>query len=737
MTDPSSSQGALSVYNATSGTNVLVITYDLQADGVGDASPVQPLENLKNTAELDKYASEPSGPNYLSSPLTDTRTVTIAPPQTVKSVTTEITGPSNNTENQVVIGELATYTVTITVPQGVTNRAQLVDTLPVGEALVSSQSAVGSAGVSFSGSSSAIVSSNGRTLTFNLGQIQDADTNPTTPDTITLSYEVITLNVSSNVAGTTLNNSAVLSYVDGNGNSQSLSPAIATLNVVEPKITLNKTVAVNGVNGGSGDAGDPVKYTITLQHNDSTPNAYQVNLSDPLPTQGGQSLILAPTFTVTDTSGLVTNANFQLTGSDATGWVLSTLTVFDMPVISGRTITIVVTGTLASDLTPGEKISNTADTKFQDLPGNPSAVSPYDVTDSTTRVSDTKKTASFFVYQATPTKSLLATSEASTTGSNVTIGEVVRYRLVVRVPQTSTLPSVALQDLLPSGMAYLNDGTTMLAFVNPTSGGQILSDTLSGTGLEVSGNYTSPSQLSSITPTFVLPSSSINLGTSQPIFNLGDLNNTASDATNESFIVLDFNALVQNVAGNRDGTKLDNTFDVMSSGTQLPGSPSNTVEADVVEPKLAIAKTVVTPGSQAGDNVTYQVVLSNTGDATAFDIVLQDGSFSPTNPYLTNVHDVQVISFPSGTTVTPNTPALTELINQLAPGQSVTIQYDETLTQAVTPGLSVVNTARAEWTSLPGTNGTTSNSTGSATPGAAGTATGERTGVPGTASTIT
>ncbi len=67
-------------------------------------------------------------------------------------------------------------------------------------------------------------------------------------------------------------------------------------------------------------------------------------------------------------------------------------------------------------------------------------------------------------------------------------------------------------------------------------------------------------------------------------------------------------------------------------------------------------------------------------------------------------------------------------LSRVAPNCRITITYQATLTNAVVPGQLITNTANLTYTSLPGPNGTIGNGTGSNTPGAAGTDTGERDG---------
>ena len=90
------------------------------------------------------------------------------------------------------------------------------------------------------------------------------------------------------------------------------------INLSAPELTeLRPRITVLGVGGAGGNPGDPVQYTIRIQQGPTSPtDAFNVKFSDPLPqTGGGNSLILAPNFTVSDSAGLVTAANFQLVGN--------------------------------------------------------------------------------------------------------------------------------------------------------------------------------------------------------------------------------------------------------------------------------------------------------------------------------------------------------------------------------------------------------------------------------------
>ena len=197
----------------TTGDNLVVITYDLEA-----TIAVNPLQTLTNTATLTSYANSPDGPNFVPNGLTAMTSATIATASLAKNLVGTSIVNANNSNTQAVIGELVTFQLIVTVPQGTTPGATVVDTLPAGLAYVdlnASYPPVESAGVSISGSPTPVVRNNGQTLTFLLGTVIDTDTESSQPDTITITYDTVALNVASNVQGKTLTNSAVMTFNNG------------------------------------------------------------------------------------------------------------------------------------------------------------------------------------------------------------------------------------------------------------------------------------------------------------------------------------------------------------------------------------------------------------------------------------------------------------------------------------------------------------------------------------------
>jgi large repetitive protein len=706
------------------GRNIVVITYDLQVVGT-----IAPNRTITNTASLFSFADTEGGPNFLTTPRTDRAQVTTAVPTFTKSlVGTEIVN-ANNSNDQAVIGELVTYQITITLPEGITSGLTVQDTLDDGLAFVKVNSVTRSAGV-VGGVVTPVVSNDGRTGTYDLGTVIDKNRDNSVPDTLTIRYTAVVLNQASNQNGTQLRNNARMTFKGGDPATAS-APAIT---VLEPTINISKQARVGG-SGTVGEAGSTVEYTIVLT-NPGTVDAFDLTLNDPFPrASNGRSLIADPVLTnVDDTDGRVTTAAFQIVGSATAGYTLRTRpgVTFDFPVESGRSITLRVTGTLTTAVQPAELIHNTATVRWTSLNGHPGTRSKFNA-NSTERTgrgtgpNDYVASGSADItISGSIVKTLVSTSDSFTQGSDVAIGEVVRYQLLGVFAQGS-LPNVVILDDLPAGMQYLDDGTTKIAFVS-NGPGFAVDNTLFPVG---SAAFATGNQSTSVTPTFVLPASQISVdpGSGDVGFALGDVVNNDNDPDSE-LVVVQFNALVLNEAANQAGVELSNDFVIHSNGIAV-GNPSPPVDVRVVEPHLTINKQVSPTTGDAGDRFNFSVTITNaTGAAVspAHDIRVLD--MLSTADYALDLSSVTVTPIGTNTAFTDNSSGNTVdvTVDTLLPGASVIVNYSAILTSEVEPLQTVSNTATVTYTSLPGPTGEANNPTGSITPGGAGDADGERNG---------
>ena len=486
------------------------------------------------------------------------------------------------------------------------------------------------------------------------------------------------------------------------------------------------TLPVNG-NITSVDAGDSVTWQVTIE-NIGGDSAIDVRVTD-TPPAGLTSCVLGGV-TYGDGSALGSSGDLFTTGL----LLAAPLAGNDGNPVGGGapygtdTALVTYTCSMAATVAPTQVITNTVTAVYSSVPGGPTFPS----------ISDT---ATATVRSVSLAKSAVASSEAHTTDSplRLAVGEVLRYRLAVQVPEGLTV-DMRVFDVLPVGLTFLNDNSARAVFVSNGTG--LSSSTLAGIA-DISGSAASAAttpltgefdlgaasavQVGSATLT-CSPPGSFASGT-DVCFRLGDITNADNDNDNE-FVVVEFNAIVDNTTtGSNDaGDGRANTFRLGTGTTSL--GTSNSVSATVVEPVITVNKVASPTAGDAGDTINYTVTLTAAGGAnnsTAFDVAMSD--VLPASVVL-NVGSVSTSTSGAIGLVTNasagNTVSLT--VASMAPGSVLTITYSGTLQPSVAPGTNVNNTATATWTSLPGASGTAGNPTTSNTPGAAGSDTGERTG---------
>ena len=346
----------------------------------------------------------------------------------------------------------------------------------------------------------------------------------------------------------------------------------------------------------------------------------------------------------------------------------------------------------------------------KDTSGAPSGTVTNDVISNITIAQNTTASGYLFgeLFPFDPVKSIVSTSNVGTTGNNVTIGETVRYRLVVALPG-GLLNDYVIADNLPSGMSFLDDGTASLAFVS--SNGTLISSSTLGTAAGTTD--------SNATPSFTLPATAIsNTANSDAdgwsngtdvFFRLGNLTNT--DDVGRQYVIVEFNAQVLNVSANQQGRTLANTFaprfDLTGDGTNdlLPANViSNTVRTPVVEPILSLDKKITSGPAQPkpGDTITFTV---NIGHAAGSGATAWETLFTDTLP--AGLQFVSVSTQASGGAVVTKAATfdgsghVTGLFD-IPVGGKITITYQVKVAASVKSGATLVNGADIQWTSAPG-----------------------------------
>ncbi|HWW62648.1 MAG TPA: hypothetical protein VN181_14840, partial [Thermoanaerobaculia bacterium] len=331
----------------------------------------------------------------------------------------------------------------------------------------------------------------------------------------------------------------------------------------------------------------------------------------------------------------------------------------------------------------GKCLDNTASIKFYtNMPGGQNFV-------TSGLVAPGSSVASACVKPKELTKSIVATSETHTPSLQVTIGEIVRYRLHLQIPEGYT-NTLSLSDLLPTGLKYLG-----------------------------------PPSYTWIPAAMGVPQS--------PVWNPQQLTLSFSPVSNNSqntaaceFLNAEFPALVQNISTNINGVTLANGFSASATAGALGtfvATPATTVT--VVEPHITIAKSAAPASVGPGGLVSYTVTLTSDGTSDAFDIKLND--LVP--PSLINVMPNPAVMNPPGcaTFTAPaagNTVTSTSIKMPKKPAIGPMCSATFTIHGQLAPGIcppKVTNIATVTWTSLPGPKGT-----GNVTPGASGAVDGER-----------
>ena len=223
--------GVCAGFDANNGTNMAILTYDLEID-----PNIEPGVELINVATLTNYAGEEGGDNHVgptpSSPQhIDEASVIINQYSLQKDITDTSQGFTTGTD--VVIGEEVEYTLTVTVPEGQANNVTLTDQLDAGLEFVAVDSITPSSGdvtTDVVGGFAAIASTpvSGGLATLNFGTLTNQDTDAVGVETLTIVYHVLVQNVAGNqdTPITLLNNEATWSWDTGHSISTS-APAPA------------------------------------------------------------------------------------------------------------------------------------------------------------------------------------------------------------------------------------------------------------------------------------------------------------------------------------------------------------------------------------------------------------------------------------------------------------------------------------------------------------------------------
>ena len=570
---------------------------------------------------LDNPASDPASISDTTQNVTDLRSpgkhwveqVAINPqPEAIRItktlLSTEIMNGSNGLTD-VVIGELATYEVKVYLANQNYQALRVVDTLDQGLSFAT-QLFADLTGAQASQFLFPIVVRNSQNITWDLGDVTDDSLADGQGGVITLRYQALTLNVSANQEGRSLGNLSTVTY--NNDPTTAVTATTTNLTVRESSVAVTESVSVNGVLNAEGRVGDAVQYRYVLQ-NTGLIDAYDVTFQTTLPQLAlGSSVINSPRISVVDSSNILTSADFVLSGSQTSGYSVALRNNGRLDLLfsqTGRTVTVVIDGTIASGVASNQTISNRADVTWTSLDGALATASNNGERDGSNPAANTAdyatfSTASFGTQAPAFVKALFDTDQTETSGTQVTIGEVATYALLVNLSEGTTAGLIAT-DLLPAGLSYL--GYTIVTSA-AASHGLLTAD--------FNGTFSSP------------PTVSGGNGNGDDVsFTFGSiLTPTDGNTNNNSFLIL-VRAIVSDVATNIGygaGTILSNTATLDIIGDARAAQTSNQVDVQVVEPNLSIIKNIVQTLANAGDRLTITLTVTNSGLSGAYDVEVQD-----------------------------------------------------------------------------------------------------------------
>ena len=663
------------------GSNVVIVTYDARL-----LPAVETGATLVSSATLTNYASRDGGRDFTAVDPTDPASIRTVLPEVDKRLVATSEPDAITAGTDVVIGERLVYEVVVAVPEGTTPGARFVDTLTPGLSLVSVDSIVASPGLSFSGGAPdparAVVSSvagDADRLTLAFGTIVNTDTDNATRQTLTIRYTAVADNVAGSVQGEFQRNLATFASA-----STTVTDAAPDVRIVEPALSVSLVPSVQRP-----AAGDTVAFTVTITPAAGRPPAQDVSLDIANRVPAGLAYLPGSLVQLAGPSA----GGLGFGGDGVTGTWAS--------LAPGQSVVLRFEARVGDASAFGDAFDQTATVRWSSLPGAANGdLSPLaSVGDFERTGRPTDPGGTLNAYRAVdgasvssagpaPVLSLVASSEPGSSGSTVVPGEVLRYRMVVQLPE-GVVPGVELRPVLPAGLRFVNDGTVTVGFV--ADGAGIDSSTLAGTRIDLVGGGADASAIASLRPVQVLPGSAIVDAGGTPIapgtvmpagaaprLLLGDLTVADRDA-NREFVVIEFDAIVDNAAGNVAGLSNPVVFDWRAGGADA--GRSNTVVVGVAEPSIVdLDKRVVEVN---GTQVTFEATFSNSGTQTAYDLRLLDSFTGSTE--LAFGGSATVAGLPAGATNASVGDALDVRLPSLAPGQSATIRYVATILDPAVP----------------------------------------------------
>jgi len=682
LTDASGANtNVLSTYDANSGGNVAVITFKLAT-----ASTIAtPATVLPDTVTLTGFADQQGGVNRIAAnpAANDTATASVqtATPVVSKSF---VSASAGDAANALKIGEIATFTVTYTLPGGTANNVVLSDVLGSGLTLVGAKILSIGQDISYANSGTigaGSVSANG---SFALGNVSVASDTRGAADQIVLQVqEVAAGSTASNVAGAVRTNTGKITETNpATGASKSYS-ASQSVTLAAPSLTLVKQVEDLTTRGSYGtsitaNAGDTLQYDIRLTNAAGAATAYSVTLQDLL-NQFGLDAQGNPNVTLVAGSAVVTGGGGTTLAAPAGGGVGATVATL----AAGQTVDLSFRAALSGHALYGATLGNTARYTADTLPTTDAGYAWH-------RTLSGSATASATLPTPSAVKTFIAGSDPRVPLPGLQVGETGTFTIDVTLPAGDST-DLKIEDLLPKSGA-----TALFSYVAGSA--QIVG---------IDAGITAGIGLGAV-------ATSLDAANNGVVVDLGPVHATAAG----EHITLRLGAVLNNVAQNTAGSSWTNVATVTSAGaTAQTASASGTV----VAPRLTIGKSTTFTTGAAGSVATYTVVVKDAAGATnpAYNVTIAD----PLSPGLVLVSGSERVTeggvTVTGAVVTENGGGFTVTVPHLySTDAPITLTYQAKLADSVVDGATLRNTATLSYASAASNGATYSGGSASATVGA-------------------
>lgn len=590
--------------------SVMVPTTIEPTQALTGAAGVRAFQTPTNTGGIFVYvpssnidpAQEPSA-NVVSP--TSSASITGAIPTISQTRDTAITetsaGVDWNSNATATIGETLHYTVSATVPAGVTVRD-----FEVTDVILSRQEYV-AASLTQTAGPPATLGITGTTISLSLGASYTAPTG--TDTTFTFTFDTTARDVNTNFrTGVDLSNGANLLYTPpgtASGGARTTTPSnVVTTPIVEPALTINKSADV----GTQPVVGNQViQYTVNVTNTTgSTSPAHETTLVDVVPSD------MTPLNAAGDP---IADGESTLAGGV---WNLAARTLTFSPsatIYPGNTETFVYRVRVNDPAVGGKNLTNTATATTTSIAGSVAG----ERTIASTRTNGYTVTASNTLNVLTPSVT------KSVADVNLTIGQRTTYTVDVTIPANTINYDAIVKDTLPDSMDF--DG-----FLSASC---------------IAGCTPGPT-----TPTIqpYSPVANAGTGTITLAWDLGDLTTQAAVARTFRLTYGTHLRATHRLGGSnvvRPQTSV-NSVRVMANRTDKVGAfsagtiPAGTYDdtsaaatrtVTAVEPGFTVDKQIgVNAGAYGngpvlvhdGDSLKYRVTVTNTGNAPAYDIEVTD-----------------------------------------------------------------------------------------------------------------